>query len=195
MFDTEHLHDGSMIVTDSDTPNVRYIVFQDTDSESPVEWEPGSSVTVYATSHRGSVDIPREELARVFERVYSKDHDANAALAVTRRYARVYRGWAPDRANDAIVTYCARGYSQSDWWDILATTHEDTYAGSLAQTWEQWARGDVYAVATEYATECDRGETHWGGTNDQGIDSMALGGIYADGAEDAVAQYLTIHFA
>lgn len=188
MFDTEYLHDGSMIVTDSDAPNVRYIVFQDTDSESPAEW--GDTVMVYATSYRGSVDIPREELARVFERVYSEDHDANAALAVTRRYARVYLGWTPDRANDAIVTYSACGYSQSDRWDILAITHNDAYAESLAKVWEQWARGDVYTVATEYATECEKGETHWEDTNDQCIDSMAWGGIYADDAESAVTEYL-----
>lgn len=189
---TEYLHDGTAHLYDdtADTPT-RYVVWQDTSAESPAMWNHDDTIMVYNTSPRGGRDKATCELSEVFERAYDT-HDADKALAITRRYARVCIGWVRERAEGAIVTYSARGYSQGDWWDILAITWEDEYAESLAEQWEQWARGDVWEVMAEYGAECDEGTMHWDTVNDQGINSYPIGGIYADSIEDAVTQYLAM---
>ena len=186
---TEYLHDGTAHVYDdtADTPT-RYVVWQDSDSDSPANWNNDNTVMVYNTSPRSERDKATCELSEVFHRVYEEHRNDRLALEVTRRYARVCLGWTPERAEGAIVTYS--GYSQGDWWDILAITYEDEYAELLAKEWEQWARGDVYYVMAEYGEECDKGTMHWDTVNDQGIDSLAIGGIYAESAEDAVSEYL-----
>lgn len=187
---TEYLHDGTVHVYDetADTPT-RYVVWQD--SDSPANWNSDDTVMVYNTSPRSGRDKATCELSEVFERAYDT-HDADKALAITRRYARVCIGWTPERAEGAIVTYSARGYSQGDWWDILAITWEGEYAESLAEQWEQWVRGDVWSVRAEFGTVCDKGELHWDTVNDQGIDFYPVGGIYADSAEDTVSEYLAM---
>lgn len=190
MFDTKDLADGTVIVTDSDTLNTRYVVWQDEGPESPAERDDDSEVMVYGTAYNGRVDAPADELATVFQRVLDQHDDDTLALLVTQRYARIILGWSPARANGSIYTKTARGYSQSAWWDILAITYEGEYAKSLAGEWEQWARGDVWCVMLETSTVCDKGDTHWDAVTDQGIDSMVFGGIYADSAEDAVTEYL-----
>ena len=189
---TEYLYDGTTHVYDdaADTPT-RYVVWQDTDSESPANWNSDDTIMIYNTSPRGGRDKATCELSEVFERAYDT-HDADKALDITRRYARVCLEWSKERAEGAIVTYSARGYSQSDWWDILAITYEDEYAESLAEQWGQWARGDVWSVMAEYGAECDAGTMHWDTVNDQGINSYPVGGIYADSAEDAVSEYLAM---
>ena len=189
MFDTKYLADETVIVTDSDTPNTRYVVRQDTDTESPATWNHNDTIMIYNTSPRGGRDKATCELSEVFERAYDT-HDADKALDIARRYARVCLGWSKELAKDAIVTYSARGYSQGNWWDILAITYEDEYAESLAKGWEQWARGDVWCVMLETSTVCDNGETHWEAIDIDGSDSHVIGGIYADNAESAVAEYL-----
>lgn len=187
---TEYLHDGTTYLYDdeADTPT-RYVVWQDENAESPATWDDSNTIMVYNTSPRSGRDKATCELSEVFARAYDM-HDADKALDITRRYARVFLGWARERAEDAIVTYSARGHSQGDWWDVLAITYENDYAKSLAKEWEQWARGNVWVVMAEYGTECDKGTMHWDSVNDQGIDSHSIGGIYADSAEDAVTEYL-----
>ena len=189
---TEYLHDGTTHVYDdtADTPT-RYVVWQDFDSDLPATWNSDDTIMVYNTSPRSGRDDATCELSEVFARSYDT-HDADKALTITRRYARVYLGWSKERAEGAIVTYSARGYSQGDWWDILAITWDVEYAESLAEEWEQWARGDVWSVMAEYGTECDASTMHWSTVNDQGIDSDVIGGIYADSAEDAISHYLAM---
>lgn len=189
---TEYLHDGTTHVYDdtADTPT-RYVVWQDENAESPGTWNSDDTIMVFNTSPRGGRDKATCELSEVFERAFDM-HDADKSLAITRRYARVCLGWTPERAEDAIMTYSARGYSQGDWWDILAITWEGEYAEGLAKEWEQWARGDVYCVMAEYGIVCDKGDLHWDTVSDQGIDSLAIGGIYAESAEEAVAHYLAM---
>lgn len=187
---TEYLPDGTAHIYDdtADTPT-RYVVWQDTDTESPANWNSDDTIMVYNTSPRSGRDEATCELSKVFARAHDT-HDADKAIAITRRYARIILGWSPARANESIVTYSARGYSQGNWWDILAITYEDEYAESLAKEWEQRARGDVWCVMLETSTVCDKGDTHWDAVTDQGIDSMVISGIYADSAEDAVGEYL-----
>ena len=190
MFDTKHLADGTVIVTDSDALNARYVAWQDEGPESPAEWDDDSEVMVYRTAYNGRVDAPADELATVFQRVLDQHNDDTLALLVTQRYARIILGWSPARANESIDTKTARGYSQSAWWDILIVRYDHGGALALGDVWEQWARGDVWRVMLETSTVCDKGDTHWDAVTDQGIGSVALGGIYADNAETAVAEYL-----
>ena len=190
MFDTKHLADGTVIVTDSDTLNTRYVVWQDEGPESPAEWDDGSEVMVYRTAYNGRVDAPADELAIVFQRVLDQHNDDTLALLVTQRYARIILGWSPARANESIDTKTAHGYSQSAWWDILIVRYDHGYALALGDVWEQWARGDVWCVMLETSTVCDKGDTHWEATDIDGSDSHVISGIYADNAEDAVAEYL-----
>ena len=186
LLETETMRYGEVIVTDTERSDVRYIVSQDEDSESPNEWGLGH-VYVYRTAHLGSgSDIPDDELSRVFFEVLDR-HDDDIALEVTRRYARVFLGMTECEAAARIDTYSARGYSQSDWWDVLSIT-PDSFALGCARDWEQWARGDVYVVTEETRIPCDSTECH-GGDEAHWEARDSLGGIYADSATDAITEY------
>ena len=189
MFDTKHLADGTSIVTDSETPNTRYVVWQD-DTTFDEYGDDNAEVMVYNTGRPGRLGIPLDILAVVFKRVLDAHNDDTLALLVTQRYARIILGWTPERANESIDTKTSRGYSQSEWWDILIVRYDHGGALALGDVWEQWARGDVWCVMQETSSDCDKGHTHWEAVTDQGIDSMVVGGIYADSAEDAVIDYL-----
>lgn len=184
-----HLHDGTVIVTSDDDATTRYVVWQDDAAhcDSPNGWA-GATAYVYSTSSHSTADDADDTLSEVFFRVYGEHGDDALALAVTRRYARVTLGWAEAEAEARIVTYSARGYSQSDWWDILSIDPRG-YAEDHAHTWEQWARGDVFAVMAEERIECASEECH-GDDDAHWEPGDACGGIYADDAEDAVSHYL-----
>lgn len=184
--DSHTLADGTCIVTGDDA-TTRYVVWQDDCPESPNDWGDARAY-VYSTSSYGSTDSADDELSGVFFRVYDEHGDDALALTVTRRYARVVLEWTREQAEERIDTYSARGYSQSDWWDILAID-PNGYAECCAQTWEQWARGDVYVVMSETRTPCDIDGCH-GDDDAHWEPGDACGGIYADDAEEAVAHYL-----
>ena len=193
MLSTDYEHDGTAIVTDTDAPGTRWLVFPDTDSDSPVHWHNDAIVKVYAAGCGMARDGATDELSSVFYRVYGEYRDAELALAVTRRYARVIPGWSEERAHECIVTSTIRGYSQSAWWDILVIDYANQgHAEGVAADWGTWARGDVWTVIQEHATVCDKGETHWEAIDIDGSDSHVISGIYADDAESAVATYLQI---
>jgi hypothetical protein len=185
-------HQDYAIVTHDDDPETRYIAMQDTDAESPVHWG-WFDVYVYSASYGGSTDEGRADesmIARAFFTRYALDHDAEDALSFARRWATIYEGYTPEQATLSIATYSARGYSQSDWWDVLVITDDrDTDARGCAETWEQWARGDVWFVYPERRLECDHEHEHW---DREPFFYAGLGGIYADDAESAVSQYVEL---
>lgn len=76
-------------------------------------------------------------------------------------------------AEHDLHTMTLRGYSQSDWCDvvIVCPTGDTTWSDSLRQ-YKQYLYGDVYAV------DCDL----------PGTESLA--GIYADDAEEAIGFYI-----
>ena len=189
LLETETMRYGEVIVTDTERPDVRYIVSRDDDSESPNEWGMGK-VYVYHVAYgstAGSVSVPDDELSSVFFGAYHRYGDGYLALVVTRRYARVFLGMTPDEAYDKIETYLARGYSQGDWWDVLSIT-PDSFARNYARIWERWARGDVYVVTEESRIPCDSPECH-GEDEAHWKANDSLGGIYADSATGAVTEY------
>lgn len=184
--ETETMRYGEVIVTDTERSDVRYTVERDDVCESPNEWGSGH-VYVYRTADFGSgSDIPDDELSRVFFEVLDR-HDDDIALEVTRRYARVFLGMTPDEAYGRIDIHSAHGYSQGDWWDVLSIVPEGS-AIDYARVWEQWARGDVYAVTEETRIPCDSPECH-GGDEAHWKANDSLGGIYADSATGAVTEY------
>lgn len=194
-----HGHDGTATVTDPATPHARFVVWQDTDAEDPRAWQDDASAqTLIYSANRGSspdsTDDAASPVMAAFMQHYTEHGDADAALILARRYARIWSpGWKID-------TYSARGYSQGDWWDLVTVTGPDAGDPSdYSQEWEQWARGDVYSVMRETFMPCETPDTchgdeesHWWSVTDQGIESLVIGGIYADDAEDAVAQYLAM---
>ena len=196
---TEYTHNGSYIVTDYDAPDSRFIVWQDDDAEDPRSWQDDETVQTltYAASSRGRSDGAGDTatpLMRAFFRHYDETGDDAAALTFTQRFARAYApGWQ-------IATYSASGYSQSDWWEVVTVTAPDAgEPDGYSATWEQWARGDVFNVMRETFTPCETPDTchageddHWTPTTDTGADSLIVGGIYADDAEDVVLQYLAM---
>ena len=186
LLETETMRYGEVIVTDTERSDVRYTVERDDVCESPNEWGSGH-VYVYRTAYLGSgSDIPDDELSRVFFEALDR-HDDDIALEVTRRYARVFLGMTEGEAAARIDTYSMRGYSQSDWWEVLSIV-PDGSAIDYAHIWEQWARGDVYVVTEETRIPCDSPKCH-GDEESHWKVADSLCGIYADDAEGAVLEY------
>ena len=188
-FTTRYLADGTAIVTDSSDASARYIVWQDESPECPNDWNDATAYVFRAAYLRGDVDAPDCELSEVFYRVYGEHGDADAALSVTRRYARVFLGWTAAQSVERIDTYSARGHSQGDWWDVLAIDPAG-YAENHARTWEEWVRGDVYCVMREElhdAANC----AHPGCDGEHWTAGDILSGIYADEPENAVAHAMS----
>jgi len=110
---------------------------------------------------------------RAYRNARNRGHGEDTALKVANRHSRVFGDGTP-----VTITY-APGYSQGDWWDILATGAE---AEAAVDLFTYYLRGDVYAV-TEYEVKtCDLGHEH-----EEEVDSVF--GIYAGSEAEAIASY------
>ena len=110
---------------------------------------------------------------RAYLNARNKGHGRETALKVANRYSRVFGA-----GYEVAITY-ATGYSQGDWWDILATGPEAEAATDL---FTYYLRGDVYDV-TEYEVKtCDLGHDH-----EEEVDGLF--GIYADSEAEAIEAY------
>lgn len=169
-------------------PNVRFEVSQDLDAEDPRTWNDAVQILTFRSPHYGANndDVEREADTRTMEafgRVYDATGDDEYALKVAQRYARVFE---PDVT---VETFTLRGYSQSDWQDVVIVTPSDGSCGTAeghAETFRQWLYGDVYAVTElhPHTWRDDAGNdlTTW-------EDGDSLSGIYADSAEEAAEYY------
>lgn len=100
-----------------------------------------------------------------FARFYD-EHDAPAALEMTRRWLRIFH---PDEKVQ-IETQTIRGDSQSDWLDVVcATADGHGTPQSLIDQVRMWAFGKVWTVIPD----------HGGG----------ICGLYAEGPEEALAHF------
>ena len=192
----EYLADGTAILTDDNEPNTRYIVWQDTDAEDPRDWNESAQTLIYNAPRHHGIDDTSESAAesatmRAFLRRYDETGDDTDALAFAQRFTRVWD------LSERIDTATVCGYSRSDWADVVCVTTGDTEPADYIDVFRQYFAGDVYAVMLETFTECESPddchgdtESHWSPTTEQGIDSITLGNIYAENAEDAVRQYL-----
>lgn len=171
------------IVTNSETPGVRYEVCQDDSVSDPID-ESGAPVEHYVVrSGYGSVtDTPDGFMSEAFSRF---NDVFDNAIDVTRRYARIFHNYTEDDASRRIGLVSSQGYSQGDWAELFVHVSEDGYgtAESWANEWAMYARGDVYGVTLQSLSTCDSCECEdW-------EDGDSLWGIYAEDAEEAARLY------
>ncbi len=123
---------------------------------------------------------PEHEIGKAFLRFFESGvtSDRWDALELTERFIRIFH---PGKYTVAL--YGARGYSQSDWWDLFIVGENDeryTYTAEdlhgYAREWEQWARGDVYYVS--YSEPGEDGNYY------------GCGVIFADSPEEAVKYFI-----
>lgn len=141
-----------------------YVVIQDQDAEDPRQyWEDEGIIITAINACRWTApeqfgDTLPEQLASL---VWEETGDAEDVVSVINALPG-YRAY----------TETLRGYSQSDWQDILVIVTEpacNAKAGVLVDMYRQWLYGDVYTVF--------------------GPDDDALGGIYAEDMEEAINAY------
>ena len=196
MFNTKFTAMGdTAIVTDDETPNVRYVVWQDTDSDDPRDWSDTTEAQtlVYRAAYRtGNADADASSAATgtmaAFIHAYDATGDATKALRAATLYAAMFE---PDYS---VETYSATGYTQGEWWELVSVV-KDGYGTPKdhAETFEQWTRGDVWCVMEETLTECDNPENCHGDEESHWQAGDSLGGIYADDPEDAAREYQTVN--
>lgn len=98
---------------------------------------------------------------------YLERYDPERALEMTRRYLATFY---PSKGYQ-VVTKNIKGYSQSDWLDVVAVVADEAGdAGDLIETLRMWAFGDVWVVSPD--------------------EGSAMGGIYAFGPQEALEQFL-----
>lgn len=148
-----------------------YDVVPDDGAEDPRRWiepqhaglwafrEPHLSRSVVADRPEGNIAL--DAFAHYIDRF-----DAETALELTRRWLRIFHPTSTLVVDIATIS----GYSQGDWLDVVAAVAEGygTPESHLDQL-RQWAFGDVWVVIPD--------------------DKPAVGGIYADSAEEAVDYY------
>ena len=197
MFETTWIYDHA-IVTSDDYPNMRFIVYPDTDASDPSEYY-GDEVELYvfAAGYKSCNDAPTGYWSELFAQFYN-DYDNVKALDMVRRFAVIFHGWTRAQADTRIMTLSTPGGSPGDWADIFVAVPDegDGSPEGYAEEWSQWARGDVFGVCPERYVPCEHPDSchgdeddHWTTSNDQGLDFDDLWGIYADDAEDAVKHF------
>jgi hypothetical protein len=163
------------VYTDGD--GVEYTVYQDTDAEDPRLWlthEEAALVVINADRHTQTDNINDyddnpviNDLLRTMEQNDIEPGD------ITPKWWDAYVDSLAERQlpYDVVMTTCHT--SQSDWFTVIAAV-KDGYGSAMGHidTFETWARGDVWVVSPDhpdYETFC---------------------GIYADSPESAVEEYI-----
>ena len=149
-------------------------VTHDSDSDSPLDW--GWDVVAYVHRCGYSMALPdcesgRDIIARAFaEYVHNarRGEVEDDLLARAVRYARTFYA---DTRVARLVSF--QGYSQSHWAEIVFIGPDADTVEMVAENYGYFFRGDVWSVAS---------------------DNDAIGGIYADSAEDAAKQYLENYY-
>ena len=146
----------------------------DSESDSPLEW--GWDVVAYVHRSGYGMTLPDCEgsgdpIAYAF--AYYVDNarrgdDEDYPLARAMRYARTF--YADNRVAKLVSL---QGYSQSDWAEIVFIGPDAETVNFIAEDYGYYFRGDVWSVAS---------------------DNDAIGGIYADSAEEAATDYLENYY-
>lgn len=166
------LHDA---YTDDD--GVEYTVYQDIDAEDPRLWlthEEAALVVINADRHTQTDNINDyddnpviNDLLRAMERDDIEPGD------ITPKWWDAYVDSLTKRQlpYDVVMTTCDT--SQSSWFTIIAVV-KDGYGSAMSHinTFETWARGEVWVVSPDHP------------------DYDTLCGIYADDPESAVEEYI-----
>lgn len=163
------------VYTDDD--GVEYTVYPDTDAEDPRTWlthEEAALVVIDADRHTQTDNINDyddnpviDDLLRTMERNDIEPGD------ITPKWWDAYVDSLAERQlpYDVVTTTCDT--SQSSWFTVIAAV-KDGYGSAMdhIDTFETWARGDVWVVSPDhpdYDTFCS---------------------IYADSPESAVEEYI-----
>lgn len=137
---------------------------------------------IYAGAHTDRVDD--HPVSEAFETLRQR-HTSAFAAKVAQRYARVVL----NEPRATVTLHSLHGYSQSDWWDVMVYVPDAKEApnpDAYAHTLQAYLRGDIYVVA-EYTKEtCNLGHVHT-------TEIAALGGIFADSEDAAIAYYKGEH--
>ena len=149
-------------------------VTQDSDSDSPLEW--GHDVEAYVHRSGYSMTLPdcesgRDVIARAFAEYVGnarRGEDEDELLTRAMRYARIFHG---DTRVARLASF--QGYSQGDWAEIVFIGPDAEMVNFIADNYGYYFRGDVWSVVS---------------------DNDAIGGIYADSAEDAAKQFLAEYY-
>ena len=163
------------VYTDND--GVEYTVYPDIDAKDPRSWlthEEAALVVINADQHTQTDNINDyddnpviNDLLRTMERNDIEPGD------ITPEWWNAYVDSLAERnfPYDVVMTTCDT--SQSSWFTVIAAV-KDSYGSAMSHidTFETWARGDVWVVSPDhpdYETFC---------------------GIYADSPESAVEEYI-----
>lgn len=163
------------VYTDDD--GVEYTVYQDIDAEDPRTWlthEEAALVVINADWHTQTDNINDyndnpviDDLLRAMERDGIEPGDISHAW---------WEDYLCDLAErhlpyDVVMTTCHT--SQSSWFTVIAAV-KDGYGSAMVHidTFETWARGDVWVVSPDHP------------------DYDTICGIYADSPESAVEEYI-----
>ena len=163
------------VYTDGD--GVEYTVYQDIDAEDPRSWlthEEAALVVIDADRHTQTDNINDyddnpviNDLLRTMEQNDIEPGD------ITTKWWNAYVNSLAERQlpYDVAMTTCHT--SQSNWFTVIAAV-KDGYGSAMGHidTFETWARGDVWVVSPDHP------------------DYDTLCGIYADSPESAVEEYI-----
>lgn len=168
-----HLND---VYTNGD--GVEYTVYQDIDAEDPRTWlthEESALVVINADRHTQTDNINDyddnpviNDLLRAMEQAGIDDpRDINP------EWLDAYIDSLAERNFPYDVVMTTRHTSQSNWFTVIAAV-KDGYGSAMGHidTFETWARGDVWVVSPNHP------------------DYDTLCGIYADDPESAVEEYI-----
>lgn len=154
------------VYTDGD--GVEYTVYQDIDPEDPRSWlthEEAALVVIDADRHTQTDNI--NDLLRAMEQDGIEPGD------ITPKWWDAYIDSLAERnfPYDVVMTTCDT--SQSSRFTVIAAV-KDGYGSAMGHidTFETWARGDVWVVSPDHP------------------DYDTLCGIYADDPESAVEEYI-----
>lgn len=163
------------VYTDDD--GAEYTVYQDTDAEDPRTWlthKEAALVVINADRHTQTDSINNyDDNPVINDLLRAMERDGIEPGDITPKWWDAYVDSLAERQlpYDVVMTTCHT--SQSSWFTVIAAV-KDGYGSAMGHidTFETWARGDVWVVSPDHP------------------DYETLCGIYADDPESAVEEYI-----
>ena len=163
------------VYTDDD--GVEYTVYQDIDAEDPRSWlthEEAALVVINADRHTQTDNInDYDDNSVINDLLRTMEQNDIEPGDITPKWWNAYVDSLAEHnfPYDVVMTTCHT--SQSSWFTVIAAV-KDGYGSAMGHidTFETWARGDVWVVSPDhpdYETVC---------------------GIYDDSPESAVEEYI-----
>ena len=163
------------VYTDGD--GVEYTVYQDIDADDPHTWlthEEAALVVINADRHTQTDNInDYDDNPVINDLLRAMERDGIEPGDITPKWWDAYVDSLAKHnfSYDVVMTTCHT--SQSSWFTVIAAV-KDGYGSAMGHidTFETWARGDVWVVSPDHP------------------DYDTLCGIYADDPESAVEEYI-----